>query len=260
MTGCGEEKKGGGSGGGKTPTKAATVQGSAPADVDLSRVHYQFASCDFKGGDLSTFERAINEDTSIFSSQKTSTSTTSSSVTSSNPKGPASAQKKPVAGTQVKAATSSTSSTSEVTSKEHITVEQADDGSIVGWVDRNGDQTLNSHYSLNESSSLASGAKEDSDEVVFRIRYDVNNKKMIYSDRSHKHYRAGVEELEDVDAGITNTMATRQHSYYKGYWAAPASWVYVKRSHEVHRVEERHHRRDSIHTRPGEAGGHGSGK
>lgn len=238
LLGC--QSSSGSSGEGEVEASAS----AAMADVDLERVHYQFATCDFSSGeDLTTFEKAVNEDEQLFAGSSSSVAKTESS-------------------------SSSESTSGSTTKRERIRVVQANDGSIIGWVDTNEDNTLYSKYSLDEVSKLGTDAAPDSEEIVFRIHYDVNERHLVYTDRKHRHFQAGVDEMQDVEVDVTNTMATQQHEYYKGYWEAPPHWTYVERRHETHinktHINETHTnttiRNESVNNRGTTGGGPGSGK
>jgi len=107
-----------------------------------------------------------------------------------------------------------------------IIVEMARDGSVLGWVekDSNGGPTL--HHDLEESATKELDEPE-SPEVVFWVRAEKGEQRLVVTDRYHNAYAHDVSD-DFTKTPVWREMLGKQKAYYgEKHWRAPGFYVFV---------------------------------
>ncbi len=111
--------------------------------------------------------------------------------------------------------------------EELIQIEMSSDGSVLAWVDKNGDGVPTDLYNLETSAGIEEDSPPDSNEMVFRARACKKDGELVLADRYHHFYKHSVSE-DFKNSEIWREMVDSQQSYNDGHhWHPPRYWVFV---------------------------------
>ena len=81
----------------------------------------------------------------------------------------------------------------------YINVDEASDGGVIGYADKNGNKTFNSSV----------------DELIFKLEVDQPNQRLVARNRHHHYSHIGVGDI--MGFYLISSMMSRHHGYYGGY-------------------------------------------
>lgn len=113
---------------------------------------------------------------------------------------------------------------------EPVRVTQLSDCSVLGWIDKNGDDQPEVRYTADEAAQIKPDEPPDGPEVLFRLRAEQRGQRLLLADRYHTMREHKVSDAYTSTDAWRELLACQERHYGRHYYA-PGYWIFVHRGY-----------------------------